>query len=509
MNQRKKWNWISAVALALQLAAEGLTLAVIWKLDMLPTLYNTILIVIFVLLGCVTGVLLFAHGKKKTVSPSRRIVALVLVLLIVCACAAVSVVVSDVYNTMDTITNTELSGPTRSVYVRVDDPAQTLSDAADYPFGIVENYDEESTRQAIVVIEGVLGKTIQVSSFSAVTQMVDALYAEEVDAIILNSAYAAILEDDESYADFSEKTRVLCQIPIEGWTAVTDPEETMQPDDLEETRTPVVEANITNTPFAIYVSGSDTRSSKLTTSRSDVNILVVVNPETKQVLLVNTPRDYYIANPAGNGAKDKLTHCGIYGVDCSMRALSDLYDVDISYYAQINFTGFETFIDAIGGVTVYSDVSFSAQGTWIQAGENYLNGEQALSFARERYNLAGGDNARGKNQMKVIKAVIEKLTSGTTIISNYAGILSSLEGMFVTDITMEEISRLVKMQLSDMASWNVQTYAVTGTGGSNVTYSMPGTKAYVMYPNESTVAHASELIDRVLAGEILTEEDIQ
>ena len=150
-----------------------------------------------------------------------------------------------------------------------------------------------------------------------------------------------------------------------------------------------------------------------------MNILAAVNPNTRQVLLINSPRDFYVANPSGDGAMDKLTHCGIYGVGCSMKALGDLYDEKVDYYLQINFEGFKKAIDAMGGITVYSDYSFKAiQRTKIVKGENYLTGQQALDFARERYTLAGGDNARGKNQMKVIKAVIEKATSGTTILTN-------------------------------------------------------------------------------------------
>jgi LCP family protein required for cell wall assembly len=259
----------------------------------------------------------------------------------------------------------------------------------------------------------------------------------------------------------------------------------------------------------MYVSGSDTRDYYLSTSRSDVNILMVVNPETKMVLLVNTPRDYYVANPAGNGAKDKLTHCGIYGIGCSVDALEILYDTEVRYYSQINFTGVETLVDAIGGIDVYSDYGFYAlEVYWINQGWNHLDGHGARLFAQDRYSHSAGDNARGRNQMKVIQAVISKVTSGTTIIENYAGILESIQGMFRTNVSMDEIGELVKMQLGDMASWTIRSYAVSGYGGSDITYSMPGLYCYVMYPDEAKVAYGQELIQRVLDGEVLTEEDM-
>ena len=227
--------------------------------------------------------------------------------------------------------------------------------------------------------------------------------------------------------------------------------------------------------------------------------------------MINTPRDYYVPHPhSPYGTKDKLTHLGLYGAECSIEALETLYEADVNYYAQINFTGFEKLVDAIGGVTVYSDQAFSnKKGTLrVQKGENTFNGEEALAFARERYNVSGGDNSRGKNQMKLIAAIMKKVTSGTTIISNYSSILKSLSGMFTTNLSMEDVGRLVKMQLNDMATWNIQSYAVTGTGGYEKTYSIPGDSAYVMHPNEEAVEHARDLVKRVMDGEVLTAEDV-
>ncbi len=504
MKKDKIFNGIVIAIFAIQLLAEGLAAFMIFRLNMLPTMYAAVLAGFFVFCALLTGLLMFLHRKGKTPGTARRIIACVLAVLIACGCGLAFVVASDVYRTMDGVTTPSVSKVTRSIYVRMDDPAQSLADTADYVYAAVENYDADSTRQAISVIETELGKELSVEYYLSVPEMVDALYSGEADAMILNSAYVLILEDMEGYEDFSQKVRVLHDVPVAEWVAPTEETEP------EETEPVQVEQNITNTPFAVYISGSDTRSSYLpTNSRSDVNILAIVNPTTKQVLLLNTPRDYYVENPAGGGSRDKLTHCGIYGVDCSISALENLYGVEVDYYARINFTGFETLIDAIGGITVYSDIGFSTSGgTYVYPGENYMNGSEALAFSRERYSLASGDNARGQNQMKVITAVIKKITSGRTIIANYSKILDSLQGMFVTSMSMDEISQLVKMQLTDMASWNIKSFAVTGTNGSAVTYSAPGQKLSVMYVNDQLVAHASGLIEKVLSGQILTDQDL-
>ncbi|MBQ8796777.1 MAG: LCP family protein [Oscillospiraceae bacterium] len=502
MKNGKTWTILSVIVLVLQVLAEALTTAVLLKLDMLPLKYVLVLVALMVLLVLLVALLLFAKVRGK-VGTARRIIACVLALLIVCFCGVIAKYASEAYKTVTGVSSADKPTNVRNMYVLVllDDPAQSLKDTAGYSFAAIENYETARVEKLAEQIETDSGSAPQITGYEKASDLADALLGDQVDAVIMNGANIALLIEEEAYETFLDKVRILYSVPYDTLdgkdTTVTEPTDPVDP-----------EKNVTNTPFVVYVSGSDTRSSILDVSRSDVNILMVVNPQTKQVLLLNTPRDYYVGNPAGNGALDKLTHCGLYGVDCSMEALETLYDTDIKYYGQINFTGFETLIDAIGGITVYSDQAFKARETYIQKGENTLNGTQALDFSRERYHVSGGDNGRGKNQMKVIKAVIQKMTSGTTIISNYSAIMSSLEGMFSTNLQTSEISMLVKMQLSDMAKWDVFSFAVVGTGGSEKTYSAPGHTAYVMYPNEKSVEHASGLIKKILAGELLAEEDM-
>lgn len=268
---------------------------------------------------------------------------------------------------------------------------------------------------------------------------------------------------------------------------------------------------ITEDPFLVYISGTDTRGSGLNNLRNDVNILAAVNPTTKQVLLINTPRDYYVEiSVSEDGKRDKLTHCGIYGIDCSIDTLEHLYDQEIKYYTQINFKGFKRLVDAVGGVEVYSSKSFyTTEGNFkIKKGMNLLNGEMALAYVRDRYSYSDGDAARARNQMDVIKGIIKKLSSGV-LLTKYADILDSMGKYFNCSLDEKEIASLVKMQLGDMAEWDVKSFAVTGTGAKKYTYSIPKQKAYVMVPDEASVEFAHELIDRIFAGEALSEEDLK
>ncbi len=496
MKNKKLLHTLSIATIVLLAIAEILTLAIVQKTNLLPAKYTLAVAMVFLVFLIGTGLLMFAR-RKKPVRAGRKLIACVLALAVVCVCAAVSKVATDAYTTIQAVTGGGQENDIRDIYVLVkqDDPAQTLADVKDYSFAIIENYDMANTQKAITALGEDIGAEPVIAQYETAVDAAEALLGGQVDAIMLNGASMALLFDEEGYEDFEDKIRILHTIDMDTLDPTTPTEETR------------VAEEITQKPFVVYISGSDTRSKKLKVSRSDVNILVSVNPVTKQILLLNTPRDYYIPNPAGDGALDKLTHCGLYGTKNSMKALGDLYGIKIDYFAQINFTGFETLIDAVDGVTIYSDASFTARDTKIKEGENHLTGAQALDLARERRHVKGGDNGRGKNQMKVIKALIEKLTTGTTVISKYSDILDSLSGMFTTDITPGEITAFVKMQLDDLSTWNIQTFAVTGSGATEKNYS--GSRAYVMKPHEHVVAHASTLVNKVLNGETLTEEDMK
>ena len=494
-NQKGSQTALSVIWM-IQVVAEAVTAFMLWRLDMLPMKYLAVLLAVFVLGAVVTRVMMFRKvGKwqKKAFQP-KRVLGCALSVIVIALCAAAIYAVFKLNVTFSSITGNKTVNAVVGVYVLADDPAEDIGDVADYSFAVMDTYDAEDVQKAVAEIEEKLGTVLAVADYDTTFAMVDALYAREVGALVLSESYIDILEGIDAYADFSEKTKMLHMEVIE-----------KKGNDDEQSSAAVDDP--TEAPFLLYISGNDARRELLADGGSDVNILVAVNPRDKQILMVNTPRDYFVPNPAGNGAKDKLSHCGLYGIDCSVQALSDLYGQPISYYAKINFAGFKTLVDALGGVTIYSDVAFTAGDTYIREGENQLNGTQALAFARERKNLPGGDNDRGKNQMKLISAMINQLSAGN-LLANYGDILSSLEGMFATNMTTDTISALVKMQLSDMASWDILSLAVTGDNGNDAPYALGGLYAYVMYPHEDEVAHASSLIGRVLDGEVLTEADL-
>lgn len=489
------------------------------QLDMLPTGYLVGLLVFLGLFALFIGLLMFIKGKKP--GKARRVIAAVLAVMLLCGCVVISTVASDVRKTIQAMSREIFELPTREIYVLAGNPAQDVKETAGLTFGYLKEYDEACTTQVLNRIQEETGKEPVTAGYVSISTMIQALLDNRIDAIVLNGGIVSILEDTEEFMDFSKKTKVLEQfrveepeLPLGDYTLHSEepsvPGESIYVEEEEtEPQQETVDFSALE-PFIVYVSGSDSYDTQIIKSgRSDVNILAVVNPLSKQVLLLNTPRDYYVENPAGKDELDKLTHCGLYGIKNSMRTLSSLYRKNVDYYVRINFSGFKQMIDALGGVTVYSDYAFTAiTRTEIAEGENHLNGQQALDFARERYTLPGGDAERGRHQMQVITAVIEKATTGTTIISNYSDIMDSVEGMFTMNVPTELISELMKMQLEDMARWNIVSFSVTGSGKKAETYSMPGMELYVTEPNKYSIQKAIRLIGMVYAGERLTEEVI-
>ncbi|HZJ57525.1 MAG TPA: LCP family protein [Clostridia bacterium] len=367
-----------------------------------------------------------------------------------------------------------------SVIVLKDDPAQSISDAADYLFGIQDVLDRENTDKTIEKINGDLDIVMKTEAYDDFSSQVEALYGGQVDAIILNEAYRDTIR--EAYEDFDEMTRVLTSHQIE--TSVE-----IEPGDKK----------VTAEPFNVYISGIDTYGSIRRTSRSDVNIIATVNPKTKEILLTTTPRDYYVPFPNTDGVRDKLTHAGVYGIDVSIGTMENLYGINIDYYVRVNFDTLIGMVDALGGISVDSEYAFKAGGYNFEKGKNQLNGAQALAFSRERYAFAAGDNQRGKNQMAVIKGMIDKAVS-PAVVTNYSSIMDSISESFETNMSPNDITSLIKMQVNDMSPWKTETNNVTGKGAMKTTYTYKKRPLYVAIPDESSVEAARDLIGQVYGG---------
>lgn len=406
-----------------------------------------------------------------------------------------SIATGSVKNAIAQISSMLTEKEVTAVIVMADDPAQTIKDAGNYTFGYLASTDSSLMHELRSDAMNDVGHQIDMQPYNSPTELADALYSGEIGAVFLNTGHISVLEKSDNYRHFSRETRVLCEYISE------------QQMDASQIKSVDV-----SQPFIVYCSGIDARNSDINAkSLSDVNILAVINPQTHKILLVNTPRDYYLPLHF-NGEMDKLTHAGLYGINESISILSDLYGIEVPYYVRVNFNGLVDIVDALGGIDVDSEFDFTtnsmelpnADGTGFYEdyytfteGRNHLDGRAALAFSRERDSFVTGDVQRGKNQMAVIKAIVNKVAS-PSILSNYQSLLKAISGAFITNIPYDDIATLVKMQQADMRGWDITSYTVYGEGGTDNTYS--GDYAYVMYPDDELVNEAKNLIRQTMGS---------
>ena len=455
----------------------------------------------YIVMLIVVCVLLLAYQLFSQIANSSYIIGRV---LCVCFCAFFiggGYYIQDAYATMSDIGGVDTKVDVISFYVLKDDKAQSIVDAKDYDFGILATQDRENTDKTLQAAKETAGQELKTVEFMDTSTLVDALYAGEVQAIVFNESFINSVEDQ--YKTFSKDTRKLVQHEIE-----TQVEEQTYED-----------TDVTTKSFNVYLSGIDLYGKISQTSRSDVNIIATVNPLTKKILLTSTPRDYYVplygekGKSVSGGMPDKLTHAGIYGVDCSINTLEKLYGIDIDYYVRVNFTSVKKIVDILGGVEVYSDYDFisdwgpNGAGTHykFKKGYNKVNGKKALAFCRERHHFANGDYQRGRDHQHMIEAVLNKVLS-PAILKDFSSLLKETKKMFQTSMSTKKIVSLCNMQLSDMATWKISYANAEGTGAKKTTYSIQSTPLYVCEPNYTSVNKITKRIKKVMNE---TPEDLE
>ena len=474
--------------LAVQLFATALFTYLIFQLDLVPLKY---LIPATGALGLLIIIFFFImrSGQKKInqgLKSKRSIVTKIISLLMFASSYVVRG--NDFFNTVTKATTQKYLV---SVITMKNNSATKLSDLDGKKFGVSYQHDTTTITKAIADMENDLGEQEDMVKYDDYSGLADALYKGEVDAIIVGQEYKSMLE--ANHDSFDDETKIIKSYEYESKLSVT-----------------TKQTNVTENPFTIYVTGIDTYGSVSTVARSDVNLIVTVNPKTKQILMTSIPRDCEIQLHK-NGKMDKLTHTGIYGTSETISTIEDFLDVEINYFARTNFSGMTNIVDALGGVTIDSDYKFTTlHGNYnIVKGENQMDGDKALCFVRERYSLPNGDFDRGKNQQKLLKAMLEKAMS-PKIITNFNNILTAIEGSFETDMSSKEIKSLLNMQLNDMSDWTVYNVQVEGEGyKTSKTASMYGTEVYVMKPYQKQVKKIKKIIDTVEQGGTISEEDLK
>ena len=413
-----------------------------------------------------------------------KVISVILVILVGCTMGFGNVYLYETYSTLTSVTGAEKGSikNTISVITKTDHDEEIQS-LKNEKIGVLRNIDSVGTKKC----QNKLKKySFSYKKYDNLQALVKALYEDEVQAIVMNEIYRANVEEMEEYSGFSNETKSIYQAVY----YTNNKNDALVVDD------------ITKNPFTIFVSGNDTYGDIDELSRSDVDMIVTVNPTTSTVLMVNIPRDYYVQTSYGY---DKLTHTGMYGIEETKQTVENLLGIDINYTFRVNFSSAEDIVDALDGVDIEVPEGMAVErlnADWalegVHEGWNHLNGARALAYARERHAYVDGDIQRAKNQQQVLEAIIKKAAS-SKILTNYTKLLKSFKNAFDTNMSTNEITALLQYELQAMPNWKFQNYVLRGTNSSAVCASMAQELSVVM-PEDYCVSIARQKIEAVLDG---------
>lgn len=450
------------------------TLIVVFMLNVLPILYFGLLTGGIIILNIIFTFLLLGKGWKKRLFGTILLIPELILFIYIIFNGASTI------DFLSKIDGNDYNTENYSVIVLNSSNYNHLKDIKDKTVGVITG-DDVGNKESREKLKSKI--SVNYKDYEDLNDLNNAFLKNDVDAILIEDAEAKILEDDSE--SFLNKEKVLYKFSIN----------VKMDDKLAKN------VDISKEPFNVFISGIDTYGKVTSVSRSDVNIVVSVNPKTKKILITSIPRDYFVKlSGIQTSYKDKLTHAGIHGIETSVKTVEDLLDININYYAKVNFTSLIDIVDTLGGITVDNDKPFRAyyiENTvvdyYFNKGSIKLNGRQALAYSRERKSLATGDIERNKHQQQVLTAVINKAFD-KQIITKYNSIISKLQDKITTNIGTKNLTNFIKEQIRNNEKFEINTTNLTGSGAYDYTYSYKNSKAYVMIPNEESVKNAHDMI---------------
>ena len=474
-------KYLKRIVFSIQMISMILLIVMAYSVQLIPMKYLIGVGVFFVALLVGEYFLIF-YKKEKS---KRSLITQILSIILSCGLMVGSFYFYKAGRTVNLMTENKFQTRAFSVIVLKNSEIKNETQLPKHQVGYISSIGTENMSYAVAEIQKNVGN-INLKDNKDFKSLLSALYNKNVYAILLDEAFRSLVEQEKD--TFSDDTRVIYQ--------VTKDEEAVSSKSVD----------VTQKPFLVFISGIDEYGDLSTVSRSDVNMLVGVNPNTKQILLISIPRDTYFPLHTSKGM-DKFTHAGIYGLQESVNTLQDLVNEDINYYARMNFTSFIEIVDALGGVTVHASQDFTTKiGKYeIKKGENNLNAKQALAFVRERKSFIDGDFERGRNQHRMISAIVKKIGS-PAILTSFSSVLDTVSQSVETNFSSSEINALVQMQLADMPAWDIQSYQIEGTPDSLPCYSLGGVSASVVVPSDLSIQQTTNYIDQLMAGEKIQTE---
>lgn len=463
-------------------ALSAYLILVVNKLNVLPTKYLVVFIVGIVLFNVIGHVTLFMKRKW-----SKIITGISYVALFILSFLGINYGLDTLDFLNKSFNNNDVEVTTYNLIVLKDSNFNDVKDLDNEHIAFMENdenhdkaYDELKSKVNFIDKE-----------YTDIYDIYKDFYSSKFAGAFIDSSLLEILDEEASMYDCADRC------------VFKDDYKVIYSYDIE-TKKDIKNEEVKLKPINIYLSGSDSRSKVIQNkSRSDVNMVLTINPDTRTILITSIPRDYYVAVNGKTGLKDKLTHAGIYGIDTSRKTVEDLFDIEIPYSIKISMSSVTEVVDLVGGVDIVSDTEFNSyhyKGWKVVKGVNHMDGEHALAYSRERYAYASGDRHRILNQQQVLEAVLKKVIQDKAFLTKYDKLLDSLSSLYRTDIPSSFITELVKRQIDDMSGWTFLSNSVSGSDASSATYTAPNSKRYVMVPYEKDVSEAHDKIESVLKG---------
>lgn len=408
-------------------------------------------------------------GKTKK-KPHKKLFVFWLILYSI-LCFGIAFVLNYVYSKVDSVHKSFVTY-TSYLVVMEKSPIQDIQDAKDLVIGI---YDDKKNPDGYIIPQEMIQKyklqdSNEIRDYGDYGSMLADLYADEVDAIFLPGGYVASFSSITGYENIETDTKVIGKASRK-----------MKKADVSTVETASSGKSVTE-PFTILLMGIDSTDEVLeknAVANGDTLILVTFNPKTLNATMISIPRDSYVPISCWSGKpENKITHAAAYGNDCMIHTIEDYFDVPIDYYAKINFKGLVKLVDAVGGVTVNVPQTLCADDSsrygqlCINAGRQTLNGEQALVFARDRYDLADGDFGRARHQQEIIMAIVDKMKDVKDV-KTFMSIFDTVSNSIDTNLTTKQIlsfynvgKDIIKKSLSsdDADLVNIQQLYLQGTG---------------------------------------------
>ena len=484
MKKRKNKEFFlsrNSTIMMIQVIISAVSIFYIHRFGLLPVKYFLMVSGFILTLLVFMGLLLFkTKGKLNWFS---KILSLLLSLVLVIGCGYAM----KGGNLLAKVTGANKDTHVISIVVKKDSKYNSLEDLKDVKIGANIQMDKMNIDKGIELFSQKYKYTAKIDEYTNYERMNADIMDGTIPALMISESHRGFLK--EFNEKFDEQTRVIQFVSYE-----------------VETNLKKSNVDVTKDTYSIYLTGIDTYGPVSSVSRSDVNMIMTVNPKENQILLTSIPRDYHV-ELGTIGQMDKLTHAGIYGVGESVATLEKLLKIEIDYYLKVNFSSVEQIVDSLGGVEVYSKNSFvtmTPPNVHINEGMNQLDGPESLAFVRERYNLPDGDNGRVRNQQELIKGMINKALS-PKILTNFDSIIASVGDSMQLSMSDSDFKLIIRNQLDNGGSWDIQQYQLSGYGSTSTsTYSMPGWNLYVMEPNYETVNQASRFIEQMEKGQLIS-----